>query len=66
MPDLPTLHHVVREQDVQPHGWVCEGCGKPFTPGDYAVVLLVGLTYDGVPVEGDAECLSCFTRISHD
>lgn len=30
------MQRVVDEQDLQPHGWVCEACGSPFAAGDVA------------------------------
>jgi hypothetical protein len=27
---------VVTAADLRPWGWACEGCGRPFAPGDVA------------------------------
>lgn len=49
----------VQPQDLEPDGWDCESCHKPFSVGDVAYGEPEGITTDGTGIEGNWVCLRC-------
>jgi hypothetical protein len=61
--DTPALTgRRVTAEDLDPHGWCCEGegCGRPFLPGDLVYGVIIGLTADAEEIEGDYRCGVCW------
>ncbi len=50
----------VTAEDLEPGGWVCEGCLRPFAVGDLFYGLLIGLTEVAEEIEGDYRCAVCW------
>ena len=40
--------------------WCCESCDRPFRLGHQAFGVIVGVTSDGTPIEGDYRCQDCW------
>lgn len=55
---------IVTVEDVEPHGWRCEGinCDRLFQPGDYAYGVITSVFESGDMVESDYRCLTCWTE----
>jgi hypothetical protein len=49
----------VTPDDIDKHGWSCEGCGADFAPGDVGYSQLVGVSREGILIFGEFRCADC-------
>lgn len=59
------MPHLVTADELDPTGWICERCGRPFRVGDTAYGELTGMI-GPVPVESNWLCLACYYHRGHD
>jgi hypothetical protein len=55
----------VTAADLQPAGWICESCQRPFEVGDLVYGELVGMTGPDI-VETNYHCVNCHYDHGHD
>lgn len=59
-----SVGQLVTAADLEPAGWVCEGCGHEFEIGDQAFGVPEAMTSDGTPIEGLWRCVFCWVARS--
>jgi hypothetical protein len=49
----------VEPKQLEPGGWICEGCSRPFQAGEMYYGRLVAMSAGALPIEGDYRCYAC-------